>query len=291
MKKISAYQLGGTLFVPATHKYLDAIVEGKKFTDLYSMVIDCEDGIEENSLDEVLEKIKKLLPQLTPSKLLRFIRPANVKVLQQILEFEGSAKIDGFVLPKFDEDYEAYLQVVEKHDFNFMPSIEGKALFDVSELQKLRHELLPYKEKIICVRFGAEDMLKQLSIQRVEGKSLSEMLVPSMVMANLLSTFKPFGFELSAPVFKYFKDEQGFKDEVRYELENGFVSKTIIHPNQSLWLKEIYKVDDKELQKAEAILKTLSVANFEGEMLEGKTQKEWAENILLRNKIYNFKTT
>jgi len=284
---INAYQLGATLFVPSTHKNLDAIAMNEKFTALQSMVIDSEDGIDSDDIEIALKNIENLLRKDLPSSPLRFIRAKNVDVLKQILEFEGIEKIDGFVLAKFDDNAKEYLHTMSKNSFYFMPSIEGVALFNLEKLNTIREKLVEFKSRIICVRFGAEDMLKALSLQREKDLSLYDMLLPSRVITDILLTFKPYGFDVSAPVYKYFKDEDGFKKELKYELKNGFVSKTVIHPNQIEWLRDVYRVSDIELNKAKKILDTSSVGSFKGEMLEKTTQSNWAERIFLREKIYN----
>lgn len=286
-KKVTPYHLGGTLFVPATHKHLESIALNEKFSQLQSMVIDTEDGMVSDEIESALLRVEKLLQEELPSKPLRFIRPTNIEVLKRVLALQDIEKIDGFILPKFDLNVDDYLQIMESNSFSFMPSIEGKALFDREELKRIRSKLLEYQERIICIRFGAEDMLKQLQLQRTKELSLYDMLLPSSVISQLLMIFKPYGFELSAPVYKFYEDEVGFKKELLYELQNGFVSKTIIHPNQIRWLQEVYRVDKKELEKAEKILQTQSVGSFEGEMLEKRTQQEYAKKILLRRDIYN----
>lgn len=286
MSKITPYHLGATLFVPATHKHLNAIAKSEKFGKLQSIVIDTEDGIDTGKLEDALFKVEKLLLQELPSRLLRFIRVKDVDTLKRFLELKNIDKIDGFVLPKFDNSVEEYLQVMQNNNFLFMPSIEGRALFDVLKMQTIRSKLLEFQERIICIRFGAEDMLKQLQLQREKNVSLYDMLVPSTVISNLLMTFKPYGFDISAPVYKFYEDEEGFKKELRYELQNGFVSKTIIHPKQIEWLQELYRVNEREIEKAEKILQTSSVGSFEGEMLEKSTQEKYAKTILLRRDIY-----
>jgi citrate lyase beta subunit len=114
------------------------------------------------------------------------------------------------------------------------------------------------------------------------------MLVPSQVIAGILATFKPHGFNISAPVFPDFSDKEGFKKEIRKELENGFVSKTIIHPGQIAPMNELYNVTEDELCEAKALLsKKEGVMNLGGRMGETKTQSPWAAQILKRAELFN----
>lgn len=292
-KPLPAIALGGTLFVPASHKDLDTILSGEKYHNLRSVVIDFEDGLAAADRPEAMKRLENILAGLKKSRLLRFIRPQDPQMFETLLRLDNIAKIDGFILPKFGlENANNYLSLISNDESrttkNFMPSIEGKELFDTQKLQKLRDILLPYRGQIVCIRFGAEDMLRQLGLRRVPGKSLYDMLVPPQVIANILTTFKPYGFDISAPVFPDFSDKAGFQKEIREELENGFVSKTIIHPGQIAPMNELYRVTEDELREAKALLaKKDGVMNLGGRMGEAKTQSPWAEQVLKRAELYN----
>ncbi|MCK9374072.1 MAG: HpcH/HpaI aldolase/citrate lyase family protein [Sulfuricurvum sp.] len=291
MKSIHPWELGGTLFVPANHKHLAPIAEGKKFPSLRSMVIDTEDGILESDVEKALLSIQTLLPILKPAKLLRFIRPRNPQTLEIFLSYTGIENIDGFVLPKFGlENMEVYLRILENTPHPFIPSIEGNELFDVTQLTTLRNTLLPYQSRIPILRFGAEDMLRQLGLRRDCSLSLFDMSVPSYVIGSLLAVFKPHGFEISGGVYRCFNDHEGFKRDVLRDLSEGLVSKTIIHPDQIALVESCYRVPADELQEAQALLKAQSaVFSFNNTMAEAATQQQWGNSIIHREKIFGTK--
>jgi len=293
-QSIHALALGGTLFVPASHKDLEMILSGKKYAELRSVVIDFEDGLTAESRPEALQCLDRTLGALEESPLLRFIRPENPQMLKEMLAKKEIGKIDGFILPKFGlESAEAYLSLFNSSTkagtcHLFMPSIEGDELFDSTKLRQLRDILLPFRERIICIRFGAEDMLRQLGLRRTPGRSLYDMLSPAQSIAVLLNTFKPCGFEVSAPVFPHFSDTEGFKEEIAKELENGLISKTIIHPSQIKPMNTLYKVSEQELHEAKTLLSQKEgVINLNGKMGEAKTQSPWAECILKRAALFD----
>ena len=285
-KSIHALELGGTLFVPASHKKLEKILSGEKYPELRSVVIDFEDGLASTDRPQALDKLPTLLKNFKETKLLRFIRPQNKEMLQELLKLKTINNVDGFILPKFSLDNaNDYLSLFPLSNLPFsyhiMPSIEDRELFDTINLQKLREILLPHTEQIICLRFGAQDMLRQLGLR--QNKSIYMMLAPAQVIANIITTFKPYGFKISAPVFPNFSDADGFENEIAYELQNGLNSKTIIHPSQIAPLNTLYKVSKIEIQEAKSILrKEDGIVNLEGEMGEIKTQKPWAEETLKR---------
>ena len=290
-EQIHALELGGTLFVPASHKNLETILSGEKYPELRSVVIDFEDGLAGADRQQALARLDRILENLQETKRLRFIRPQNPQMLQAFVQRKNIEKIDGFILPKFGlENAREYLTIIQNLTLNikhlkFMPSIEGKELFDTQKLQELREILLPYKKQIICVRFGAQDMLRQLALR--QEASIYDMLAPRQVIANLIITFKPFGFDISAPVYPDFSDEEGFKKEVAYELENGLSSKTIIHPMQIELINEVYQVSQQEVDAARAVLERKDgVINLNGKMGEVTTQQKWAKTIIIRKKAF-----
>ncbi|MGB5966582.1 MAG: HpcH/HpaI aldolase/citrate lyase family protein, partial [Sulfurimonadaceae bacterium] len=280
-------------FIPASHKNLDAVLSGEKYPDLRSVVIDFEDGLSSADRPEALEKLEQTLAKLQETELLRFIRPQDPQMLKTLLTQKYIDRLDGFILPKFGldnaNDYLALFPLPISHSpfpWHFMPSIEGEELFDMQKLRQLRGILLLHQEQIICIRFGAEDMFRQLGLRRTTT-SLYDMLAPAQVIANLINTFKPAGFNISAPVHPNFSDLEGFAHEVQRELNNGLISKTIIHPSQIEPMNELYKVTQQELDEAKAILSQHDgVLNLDGKMGEVKTQSVWAKELIVRKRLY-----
>jgi len=291
MKKINYIELGATLFIPANHKDLELVISSVKYKDLKSVVVDLEDSIYENNLQDAMENLQKKLTTLKEKKLLIFIRPRDSKNLQQLLQFEHIKKIDGFVLPKFSLlNSNNYLRLVEKTDFYIMPSIEGRELFNVNQLIKLKDILLPYKDKIILVRFGLEDMLRQLNMKRKKDESVFDLSVTSSILGQFLAIFKGAGFGTSGGVYPYFTDKKGFLDDISRDLKEGLFSKTIIHPNQIKPLNELYKVDEQELDDVlEILFSDKAIFNQNGKMAEKMTMTPYSENIVIQAFIYGIK--
>ena len=284
---IDYIQLGGTLFIPATHKDLKKVVEGDKYRNLKSVVVDCEDSITVNQLEDALFAIKKLLINLDKKMCLVFIRPRDAKVLKKILEFESINKIDGFILPKFSlMNAKEYLKLMSDR-YSFMPSIEGEELFNQQKLLELKEMLVPYKKQIIIIRFGLEDMLRELGMMRGCDESIFDFSSTSFVLGNFIATFKSAGFGVSGGVYPYFQDTDGYKKDILRDMREGLFTKTIIHPNQIAMIDELYKVSADELKKANEILKSNeAVFNQDGKMAEVVTMSPYAKNILKRAEVY-----
>ena len=288
MKKIQALKLGGTLFVPALMKDIDSIISGKKYPSLKSIVIDTEDSINDDDIEKALESLRNTLVKLKKSSLLVFIRPRNISVLEEILQYKNIDKIQGFILPKFSlKNADNYLFLLQKTEYMIMPSIEGKELFEQSKLIKLRKKILPLKEQVILIRFGLEDMLRQLKMRRECDESIFDMSVGSNVLGNFLAVFKGSSFDVSGGVYPCFKNKNGFIKDVKRDLKEGLISKTIIHPNQIQPFNEFYKVTQTQFDEATSIVESKkAVFTRNGKMLETTTMQEHSKVILQRAKLY-----
>ncbi|MBC8237507.1 MAG: HpcH/HpaI aldolase/citrate lyase family protein [Helicobacteraceae bacterium] len=284
-------KLGGTLFISATHKNLDAVVSGDKYKNLKSVLIDTEDSIADAALNLSLENIKNLLKNLKKTDIFTFIRPRNTKVLEELLGCKNIDKIDGFILPKFSlTNADTYLNILKNTEHFIMPSIEGSELFEASKLLELREKLLSCKDRILVIRFGLEDMLAQLKMKRKCDESIFDYAVSATVLGNFIGIFKSAGFEISGGVYPCFRDEEGFVKDVLRDLKEGLFSKTIIHPSQIDALNELYKVTEKEYNEALSIEKMEGeIASFKSVMLERKTMTPFAKEILQRAEVYGIK--
>lgn len=285
---INFIEMGATLFIPATHKDLKSVINGVKYQNLRSVLVDTEDSIDDKDIQIALSCIQEMLSSFTKSKIFVFIRPRNVEILKEILSYKHIDKIDGFILPKFTLDNaDEYLKVMGSSKHHIMPSIEGRELFESSKLVELRDKLLPDKDKIILIRFGLEDMLRQLRMRRTCEESIFDRSVTSAILGNFIAIFKASGFEISGGVYPCFKDEEGFKQDVLRDLKEGLFSKTIIHPSQIEITNQLYKVSQNEFDEARAISgseKKISVQN--SKMLEKDTMNPYAQYILSRAQAY-----
>lgn len=137
---LSPFQLGATLYMPATRTDLLAVITQQKISELRSMVICFEDAIREDEVETALANFQQLLDQLCAScgssssssnslhsanhnhnhshqhntaasnngerervsRPLVFVRPRHPTMATQLCQMTGIEQINGFVLPKFD---------------------------------------------------------------------------------------------------------------------------------------------------------------------------------------------
>ena len=117
------------------------------------------------------------------------------------------------------------------------------------------------------------------------GKGFDTFCPLGPAIARLVTTFRPYGFALTAPVFEHLDLPQLLDEEVREDLAHGLVGKTAIHPDQVDAIERHYRVDAVELAAARAILDPSSPAVFRmhGSMCEVATHRQWAQCTIQRS--------
>jgi citrate lyase beta subunit len=282
------YDIGASLFVPASHKNLTSILTRKRYTQLQSVVIDFEDGLEDAVLQESLAKLPSLLSSIDTQSPYLFLRPRNVAMLHSFLQLPQIQQCDGFVLPKFSIDNAPkYIQLLKESSFLWMPSIEGEALFNLTMLQQLKELLQVEQTQILAIRFGLEDMLKALGMRRKCQESVFDFAVTQTILGNFLACFKSAGFVVTGGVYPCFLDDEGFTQDIYRDIQEGLFGKTIIHPNQIVLAKEAYKVTQEEYEEAKEILQsTKKVFNQGSKMAETPTMTPHAKMIMRRFEVY-----
>ncbi len=294
LRQLSAIQLGGSLYIPATHKNVHAVCNEDKFPELRSCIIDTEDAICEEALDEALDNISCMLAQYTPSRLCVFIRPRNPQILKEILKLEGIEKVDGFSLPKFSTAVmREYAEILDTctHDFHIMPVLESRDLFSRTNLEQIRDYLLDSSLHILSLRLGGEDLMQYLGLKRRCEDNIYSLVAPSQVIATVINTFKPYGFSISATVFNCIDHDMLYKENVEEDLRQGLMGKTIIHPSQIAPINEAYRVTSSEYEMAKKMLddSTRAIIVQGGQMGEKFAHGSWARIILERHRFYGLK--
>lgn len=294
IRNLSPIQLGGSLYIPATHKNVNAICNEKKYPDLRSCIIDTEDAIGEDELEAALENIASMLESYRPTELCVFIRPRNPQVLRELLKIPNIKNIDGFSLPKFSttvmSEYKAILQTVQ-HAFYIMPVLESLDLFEPEKLVDIRSFLQTSDLHVLTLRLGGEDMMQYLGLKRNCADDIYSLVAPAKIIADVLTIFKPFGFNVSATVFNCINQPELYEKNVHEDLRQGLIGKTIIHPNQIGPINEAYKVSKQEYEMAQQMLDTNTKAIIvqNGQMGEKFAHTSWAKIILERYACYGLK--
>lgn len=284
-------RLGASLYVPATRDGLLAIANRRKYPFLRSVIFCTEDAVRDDELPRALDNLQHLLRQLEPSELLCFVRVRGPGLLRSVLQMDGVRKLTGFVLPKVTRhNLDLYQPAFAgAAGFEVMLTLETLEAFDPNEMAALRGLLLepPYRGRVLSLRIGGNDLFNLLGMRRPRRRTLYSTPLATTI-AQLVTTFKPFGFNLTAPVCEYLDQPRVLRREVRRDLANGLFGKTAIHPTQVPLIHRQYRVKPSELQMAERILTETAPAVFRmhDAMCEPATHRLWAEQIRERAQLY-----
>ena len=295
MKKFNFIELGATLYVPSTHKSILNIANGDKYTQLRSVVFCLEDAIKDDEVKFATQNISKMLSSFKRSKIKVFIRPRDIENLKELLKLKNIEKIDGFSLAKFGlKNMKKYFKILNKtkEDYHIMPVIESIDLFDIKNLKKIRNFLLlQTKHNIITLRVGGQDMFNFIGLKKDCKSSIHDFHISCLVFANLLGVFKPFGFNISAPVFNCLENLEFFKKEVQRDIKEGFFGKTLIHPKQIAITNNCYKVTKDEYEEASQIcnINSDAIFRYKDNMCEPASHNNWASIILQREKEFGIR--
>lgn len=320
-KKLS-YAVGPLLYCPATNITIaDSIIKGK-FAEPYSLALCLEDAIQDEAVAEAEQNLITMMDAIFEAwehgmienhRLpLIFIRVRSAKQLERLEKKLAPYQriLTGFIFPKFSlECADSYIDIMKqissktKEPVYMMPILES---FDMIHLQTrydslygLKKKLEPVSEMVLNIRVGGNDFCKSFGIRRHCGETIYDMQVINSILKDILTVFAD-TYVVSGPVWEYFsgKDrewEKGMKKELRLDILNGFIGKTIIHPNQIAIVNDCLKVHRSDYEDAYQIMgwnRPLSgVAKSENgsRMNELKTHSIWAEKILQLAEIYGVK--
>ncbi len=289
MKKIDYFELGATLYIPVMHKNLEDILKGTKYPFLKSVVICLEDSTALCDIPEGMKRVERILDGFEPFGLKVFIRPRNIENLKDILKFKNIDMVDGFALAKFDtSNISEYLSIfIAQNHFYLMPILETKDVFSHLKLAHIMNELEPFKERILVVRMGGEDILSMLGMMRSCDKTIYEILPLYLVLSTIINLFKANGFNVSSPVFTCYEDTKTLRRELESDSEHQIFNKTSIHPKQVESIQESYKINADEKYVADKLLKENgAIFSHRGRMYEKTTHSNWAKSILKRYENY-----
>ncbi|WP_340616888.1 HpcH/HpaI aldolase/citrate lyase family protein [Xenorhabdus entomophaga] len=300
----SPYQLGATLYMPATRQDIAEIVLQNKIIGLRSLVICLEDAVSEQDIPAAVENLSRVLQTLTGSDMaysgtffsgkkqhrpLVFIRPRNKTMAKHLIANINLNIIDGLVLPKFTHaSLPDWWDIIRSTHLCIMPTLETEEVFDIQKMNQLADVLKnhPCKERIIALRIGGNDLMNMMSLRRPRDFTLYDGPM-GYVIKMLVAVFAARGFALTAPVCEHIDDLELLEKELALDIVHGLVGKTAIHPKQIECIQRALRVSSHDYTDALNIL-TSSQAVFksQGVMCEPATHQRWAVNILERAEHY-----
>lgn len=311
------YTVGALLYSPATNNTIaQSIIEGK-FGDTYSLALCLEDAISDSSIKIAEEQLLLTFREISMQTAINnriflpkiFIRVRNPHQMLRLFNNLGddSKFITGFIFPKYSlncsEKYNDAVITINKisdKTIYMMPILESPDIINLdsrySALSGLKSQIDDMSDYVLNVRVGGNDFCKEFGIRRHSNESIYQIHAVSNILSDIITTFSR-DYIVSAPVFEYFagtdKWKEGLKKELQSDKLNGFIGKTVIHPNQISIVNDSLKVNKTDYQDAISILSwsetnnLLVSKNSSGErMNEVKTHLKWAEKTMILSKIY-----
>ncbi len=304
------YQLGASLYMPATRQDIWQVIKRDKLPTINSIIICVEDAVSHDDVELALQRLQELLntwaahidsindpstpqnnKQEQPPRPLVFVRPRNPMMLQKLAHYKHIELLDGFVMPKVDmcslSNWRMACQNLST-DQLLMPTLETAALFNPHHNQELAIGFKEaFSQPVFALRIGGNDLFAALRLRRPKNSIVYDTPIGTLAY-QLLGCFVPHGFYLTAPVFEYLDQPTLFMQELTRDVSLGLVGKTVIHPNQIALVQQAYCVPASTLDEAQAILhsEAKAVFKYNNTMLEPATHRAWATEIINRAKVF-----
>ncbi len=317
-------KVGSLMYVPALKKGVAEKLHNAEYKNLTSIAFCLEDSIVDSALEQAEETLKETLKEINNYQQkdnlpLIFIRVRNPKHLLKVYNLvkEDLNVVTGFILPKFDlSNGEEFLENTKKINEDFkkktlyvMPILESEEIISlghrVSSLLKLKELIDNYKNYVLNIRVGANDLCNYYGLRRTINSTIYDIGVVKNILIDIITVFSS-EYIVSGVVWEYFSDSnnldyklwsEGLEKELSLDRLNGFFGKTAIHPSQLPIIFNSLKVTKSDYEDAKNILKWetddigfgVGKSKYSSRMNEVKCHTKWAKNIILLGEIYGIK--
>lgn len=272
------------LYVPADRPGLREIISGERALGVCCLAVCLEDAVRHADRPAAAAELCRALRETTCLPRPVFVRPADLEMLERLLDQPGIERVAGFVLPK--------ARVASIHTwvelsgglFSILPIMEGREALDPMGRRDLALACAAHRQVIPAARIGANDLFSLLGgLRRPIDRTIYETPVGS-VIDGLIEAFCAQEVSLCGPVFDRLDDLSTFAREIEEDVSRGLFAKTAITPAQVQQIWAGYRPSDQEVVEAKRILEVDAPAVFavNGAMLEPACHSDWAERLLAR---------
>lgn len=312
------YSVGPLLYCPANDESIVHSLVNQKMGVSYSLALCLEDTINDHFLEDAENKVVHTINALYEQSFIKefympkiFIRVRTSHQITNLMERFGASGslITGFVLPKFSAEsadgfIDATLAVSKNasRKLYMMPIIENpniinlKTRYDI--LYDLKAKLDRVEEYVLTIRIGGNDLCHYFGMRRLGNESIHSIRPIATILSDIYTVFG-MDYVIASPVWEYYNGEglyNGLANEAKEDRLNGFVGKTVIHPNQIAIINETYKVLATDLSDAKAILNwdaglsaLVSGSENKERMNEYKTHYNWAQKTIFLSEAFGIK--
>ncbi len=314
---IAAYSVGALLYCPANlHDSIVTTLLHNAIPAPFSLAFCLEDTVNDAHLLEAEETLLHTLEQLQhlqsehdfflPQIFVRIRSPLHLRHMAAKLSGVSSV-LSGFILPKFYIDNSLdYIQTIESlceaSDFFYMPIFESHAMAvpttRLEHLAQLKEELSRVSPQILNLRVGGNDLSHVFGLRRGVSDTIYDLQPVARILLDVVATFGT-EYVISGPVWEYYAGvgwDTGLKRELHLDMLNGFIGKTVIHPNQIPIVTQQLQVSSQDYEDACRILSwdldsapLVASSAHAARMNEFKTHTNWASKIMALAQIYGIR--
>ncbi|WP_019002432.1 HpcH/HpaI aldolase/citrate lyase family protein [Succinimonas amylolytica] len=313
------YSVGALLYSPALNSKVAGRVTGGDLGSRYSLALCLEDTISPDLVTLAEKQVRDTLAQICTASREQemyvpriFVRVREPEQAERVFDIISPYQdiFTGFIFPKYTVANAAfYNEAIRKvndrarRTVYMMPILESGDIVDFrtrAEMLGAIRDLIDHvKDLTLNVRVGGNDFSNEFAARRHVNETIYDILPIGQLLGDIITVFSR-DYVVSGPVWEYFagaNDEwrTGLEKELRMDILNGFIGKTVIHPRQIPVVNEMLKVTERDYEDARAILSWdesgLQVGKSSGgeRMNEVRTNCNWAAKILLLAEIYGIR--
>jgi citrate lyase subunit beta / citryl-CoA lyase len=251
----------------------------KKALDLQadSIILDLEDAVSLTEKALARQNVKLYISHFKSRGKEVIVRINDVKTANGVLDLEAIVEEmpNAVIVPKADEEAvlitDILLKSTEKRYGIIGFEIGIIPLLETSYSMVNTFSILSKSDRITGVQFGAEDLTKELGIERTrEGKEVDYV---RNVIAQAGNARK---IDILDTPFTYVGDDEGLRQDTNKAKSIGFTGKTCIHPNQIEIVNEVFTPKSEDVSKARQLIRVFDeaveagkgVCMFEGKMID-----------------------
>ncbi len=230
-----------------------------------AVILDLEDAVSIAEKDMARQQVVQMLPAIKESGKEVLVRVNGMDTQWGIEDLQAiiPCRPDAIVLPKASHQYvltaDCVMSMLERK-YNLEPySIGMVPLFETTDAIVNGYEILGLSPRINGVQFGAEDLTKEMEINRTPGGAEVRYAREQLIFAA-----RARGIDSLDTPFTDVKNLDALLDDVNNAKAMGFTGKTCIHPSHIETINSVFTPTEEEVEKARGIVAAMNEAIAQG---------------------------
>ena len=254
MTKISGRPRRSLLYIPGNNP---GMIQNCAIYGSDGVLLDLEDSISISEKDSARKLVKHALRTLDFGAVERVVRinGRDTPFFEDDLEEIVPAAPDAVRIPKIDspEDVRAADEIIARleHEHGMKPgSVRIHAMLETARAIVNAPSIAASSPRILGLTIGGQDLAADLGI-----KATREGLELLYAKSAVILAAKANGLLAFDTVYPDINNPEGLREQARMSVSLGFSGKAAIHPSQIAIIHEAFSPDEKEVRKAERIVR------------------------------------